>query len=133
MREIITLVDKVAVGLSFLCVAHCLLLPVAVLVLPVIGATLFEGEKFHFWLLFLVVPASFFSLGLGCRKHGRMNILWLGLLGVFTLSFVVMLGEDLLGETLEKLSTMLGAIIVAVAHFRNSRACRNFPSCKAIH
>ena len=130
MREIITLVDKVAVGLSFLCVAHCLLLPLAVLVLPAIGATLFEGEEFHFWLLFLVAPASFLSLGLGCRRHGRMKILWLGLVGVFTLSLVVTLGEDLLGETFEKLSTMLGAMIVALAHLRNSRACNSFPSRK---
>jgi hypothetical protein len=56
-----------------------------------------------------------------------MKILWLGLVGVFTLSLVVMLGEDLLGETFEKLSTMLGAMIVetrglviAFLHVRSS-------------
>jgi hypothetical protein len=59
-----------------------------------------------------------------------MKILWLGLVGVFTLSLVVILGEDLLGETFEKLSTMLGAMIVALAHLRNSRACNSFPSRK---
>jgi len=35
------------------------------------------------------------------------------------------LGVDALGETLERLSTVAGATIIALAHLRNMRACKS--------
>ena len=123
MQHLTAIMDKLAKSLSFLCVAHCLLLPFAVVVLPILGASFLEGEAFHFWLLFLVIPTSVYSLWLGCQKHGRLEIFTIGLLGLFLLSLIVLLGVDALGETLERLSTVAGATIIAMAHLRNMRAC----------
>ena len=125
MQHLTAIMDKLAISLSFLCVVHCLLLPFAVVVLPILGASFLEGEAFHFWLLFLVIPTSVYSLWLGCQKHGRLEIFTIGLLGLFLLSLIVLLGVDALGETLERLSTVAGATIIALAHLRNMRACKS--------
>ena len=90
--------DRAAIGLSFLCVVHCLLTPIAIVMLPALGATFLEDERFHYALLFLVLPTSTLSLGLGCRKHGHLEILLIGLFGLLLLFLIVILGEELLGE-----------------------------------
>ena len=79
--------DKAAIGLSMLCVVHCLVTPVAIVMFPALGATFLEDESFHYALLLLVLPTSLFSLGLGCRKHGHRDILFLGIFGLFLLNF----------------------------------------------
>ena len=117
--------DKAAIGLSLLCVVHCLVTPIAIVMFPALGATFLEGETFHYVLLFLVVPISLFSLGLGCRKHGHRDILLLGMFGVFLLCLIILVGEETLGELGEKLSTVAGAVFVASAHFRNFKACQD--------
>ena len=117
--------DKAAIGLSLLCVVHCLVTPIAIVMFPALGATFLEGETFHYVLLFLVVPISLFSLGLGCRKHGHRDILLIGIFGLFLLSLILLVGEETLGEIGEKLSTVFGAVIVASAHFRNFKACQD--------
>ena len=117
--------DKAAIGLSLLCVVHCLVTPIAIVMFPALGATFLDGESFHFALLFLVLPISLFSLGLGCRKHGHRDILLLGMSGVFLLCLIILVGEETLGELGEKLSTVFGAVIVASAHFRNFKACQD--------
>ena len=117
--------DKAAIGLSLPCVVHCLVTPIAIVMFPALGATFLEGETFHYVLLFLVVPISLFSLGLGCRKHGHRDILLIGIFGLFLLSLILLVGEETLGELGEKLSTVFGAVIVASAHFRNFKACQD--------
>ena len=92
---------------------------------PALGATFLEDENFHYALLFLVLPTSLFSLGLGCRKHGHRDILLLGIFGLFLLSLILLVGEETLGELGEKLSTVAGAVVVASAHLRNFKACQN--------
>ena len=70
MQHLTAIMDKLAISLSFLCVAHCLLLPFAVIVLPVIGASFLEGEAFHYWLLF-------FSYTFECLQlMARMSKAW---------------------------------------------------------
>ena len=91
----------------------------------ILGASFLEGEAFHYWLLFLVVPTSVFSLWLGCRKHGRLDILTSGIFGVSLLLLIVLLGVDQLGEIGESMSTVAGAAIIALAHLRNLRACNH--------
>ncbi|MDE0478504.1 MAG: MerC domain-containing protein [Gammaproteobacteria bacterium] len=123
--------DKAAIGLSLVCVIHCLLTPVAIAMIPALGATFLEDESFHYAVLFLVLPTSLFALSLGCRKHGHFKILMTGLLGLFVLFLVPILGEEATGELGEKILTVVGATIIAYAHVRNFRLCRQ-RDCHAV-
>ena len=53
--------DGAAIGLSALCAIHCLALPIALTMLPVIATMPLGDESFHKALLFLVIPASAIS------------------------------------------------------------------------
>ena len=125
MEQVGMKTDKAAIGLSLLCVVHCLLTPVAIVMFPALGATFLEGESFHYALLLFVLPISLFSLSLGCRKHGHRNILLIGFFGLFLLSLILLVGEETLGELGEKLATVAGAVVVASAHLLNFKACQN--------
>ena len=116
--------DKAAVGLSLMCVAHCLLTPIAIVMLPALGATFLEDERFHYVILFLVLPTSLLALTIGCRKHRRVEIVLIGLTGLFILFSVLIIGEELLGKFGEKATTVLGTLIIAFAHVRNFMLCR---------
>ena len=41
------------------------------------------------------------------------------------LFLIIIVGEEVLGETGEKISTVVGALIIALAHVRNFKACRD--------
>jgi hypothetical protein len=116
--------DKAAVGLSLMCVAHCLLTPIAIVMLPALGATFLEDERFHYVILFLVLPTSLLALAIGCRKHRRIEIVLIGLTGLSILFSVVIIGEESLGKFGEKATTVLGTLIIAFAHVRNFMLCR---------
>ena len=124
MREASNSMDKAAIGLSLVCVVHCLLTPLAVVMIPALGATFLEDESFHYAILYLVLPTSLVALGLGCRKHGRMEILLMGLLGLSILCLILLVGEEVIGEMGEKVSTVTGSAIIAYAHIRNFKLCR---------
>tara|TARA_B100000029_G_scaffold364535_1_gene357734 strand:- start:340 stop:729 length:390 start_codon:yes stop_codon:yes gene_type:complete len=117
-------IDKAAIGISLVCTAHCFVTPVAIALLPALSATVLEDELFHFALLFAVLPTSLLALGLGCRQHKRVTVFATGLIGLMVLSLAVILGHDGLGETGEKVTTVLGATIIAFAHTRNFTLCR---------
>ena len=118
-------IDKVAVGLSLACTAHCLLTPIAIAMLPALGATFLEDERFHYAILFLVLPTSLLALGLGCRKHRRPEIVVMGLIGLLMLFLILIIGEETIGESGEKISTVVGTAIIAFAHIRNYSLCQS--------
>ena len=124
MQTFSTRMDKAAIGLSLVCVVHCLLLPVAIIMIPALGATFLEDETFHYAILFLVLPTSLIALGLGCRKHGHLGRLLMGLTGLSVLFLILILGEERIGEIGEKVSTVAGSAIIAFAHLRNFRQCQ---------
>ena len=124
MNNIQALSDKVAIGLSFLCIAHCLALPLIVVLLPVLTAFNLQDEAVHFWMLAAVIPTSLFALTVGCRKHTNYNVMGLGIVGLTIILASAFLGHDLLGQTGETVLTTLGAIIIAVGHLINQRLCR---------
>jgi len=116
--------DKAAVGLSLMCVAHCLLTPIAIVMLPALGATFLEDERFHYAILFLVLPTSLLALAIGCRKHRRIEIVLIGLTGLSLLFSVLIIGEESLGEFGEKATTVFGTLTIAFAHVRNFLLCQ---------
>ena len=118
------LLDKAAIGLSALCAIHCLLLPVALVVLPSLAVLPFDDEHFHQLLVVVVLPTSLFALGMGCRRHHQWRIFAWGGAGLLVLTLAALLGHEILGEHLEKVVTLTGTSLVAAGHFMNYRRCR---------
>ena len=61
-----SVLDKSAIGLSVLCLIHCLALPLALVTSFSFSALWVADESFHQLLVFLVLPTSFLALALGC-------------------------------------------------------------------
>ena len=124
MKSTQILTDKLAIGLSLACAFHCLALPIVLALLPSLTILHLDNEAFHFWMIVVVVPSSIYALTLGCKRHGRYNILFIGSVGLLCLVLAVALGEENITQTGEKVLTLLGASFVAVGHWFNYRLCR---------
>jgi len=129
MVNLQSITDKTAISLSLLCTIHCLVFPIITVLLPSFVAIPLQDEIFHTWMVLAVVPVSIFALTMGCKNHKRYQVLFIGNIGLLILSVVAFFGHDLLGETLEKTFTAIGAIIIATAHVWNYRLCQHQNIC----
>jgi hypothetical protein len=129
MKIVQEFTDKFAISLSMLCAIHCLLLPLLLVALPSLGALQLQNEAFHFWMLAAVIPTSIYALTIGCKKHHRYRLLSWGISGLILMLLAVFFGHDIAGESGEKILTLLGAILVVIAHWGNFRRCRQHHNC----
>ena len=116
--------DKFAMGLSMVCVVHCFFAPSLIILSFSFLSLSIESEIIHYLIVFLAVPISLFALGLGYKNHDVLSYLFIGFFGLVLLVVAVVIGEDLLGEIGEQLLTLTGSMIVAFAHFKNHRKCK---------
>ncbi len=114
------LTDYTSISLASICVVHCFLMPVALILFPVVGSTFVFEEIFHELMLFLVIPASVVAIFLGCRRHKDFNVIMLGILG---LGFLLA-GAFAAAGYGEYIFTFIGAFIMISGHLRNFRLCR---------
>jgi hypothetical protein len=124
------LVDKFAITLSSLCVAHCLVFPIFAVLLPSMITLGLASESFHFWMVVAVIPSSIYALALGCKKHNQVSVFIIGALGLSCLLLAVVLGGAMLGEAGEKGLTVLGSLLIAFSHIKNFKLCRKVDDCK---
>ena len=129
MKTLTISTDKMAISLSFLCVLHCLAIPLLVTLLPSLAVMPLAQESFHFWMVVTVIPISIYALTLGCKKHKTLSVVITGLLGLGVLISAVMFGESHLGERGEKIFTVLGAMLVAISHYQNYSRCQKVEQC----
>jgi len=115
-----------------LCAAHCLLLPVALVIVPALAVNTFGDERFHQWILLAVLPTSLIALTLGCRRHRHFSVMAAGLIGLSILTLAAFQGHTLFGETGEKIASLLGASLIALAHLRNHSLCKSL-QCDCEH
>ena len=104
--------DASAVGLSSLCLLHCLILPVLTAVLPVAGI-LAETEWIHKMLLFLVLPLSGLVINRSLQTGPSIPFIAGAVLGI-TLLFGAAFIEPL--HVVETQLTVAGATLLAAAH-----------------
>jgi hypothetical protein len=118
--------DGMAVFLSGTCMVHCLLLPLAVTVFPIMqGSSLLDEQTFHLIMLLFILPTSLIALTIGCRKHKDRPTMILGALGLSILTFTALLGHEIFGLVGERYVTTVGGLILALAHIQNFRRCRS--------
>ena len=116
--------DKTAISLSALCLVHCLLVPSFLVFLSGYVSLSYNNELIHYAILFIAIPVSLYALITGVRNHKSFSFLYLGLIGIISLILAVTLGAQIWGEVGEKALTTVGALLVAISHFKNYRLCR---------
>jgi hypothetical protein len=117
--------DKAAVVLSGVCMLHCLALPIALTILPIVNVTLLDESTFHLIMMAVILPISVIALTIGCRQHKDKLTLVLGSIGLVILTITAIFGHDMLGLTGERAVTSIGGLILAAAHIQNYLCCRD--------
>jgi uncharacterized membrane protein len=110
--------DWAAVGLSALCLVHCLALPFVVAGLPLLAQ--FAEGHLHAQMLVVVLPLSIVALGLGFYRHRNSRIVLAGTLGMLTLVVGATVAHNQLGLMADRVFTVTGALVLAGAHYFNS-------------
>jgi hypothetical protein len=109
-------IDKSAIGLSGLCLLHCLLTTFALLALSA-GSIGFFQHSIHQIGLAVAIPLAVVGLGRGVLQHGRWQAAAAGGVGIG-----LMLGALLTPHGHGELSlTVAGVVLVGVAHYFNIR------------
>ena len=116
--------DKASITLSLACMIHCLLMPSFLVLTSGFFALSIDNELIHKAFLIIVLPVSLYALITGYRNHKILSYFYIGTSGLWLLVFAVFFGEGVFGELAEKSLTLLGSIIVASAHYKNYKACK---------
>ena len=116
--------DKASITLSLACMIHCLLMPSFLVLTSGFFALSIDNELIHKAFLIIVLPVSLYALITGYRNHKILSYFYTGTSGLWLLVFAVFFGEGVFGELAEKSLTLLGSIIVASAHYKNYKACK---------
>lgn len=112
------LLDGSAIGLSGLCLAHCLLLPLAAALLPALGAWA-DIEWVHALFVLIAAPLSGLALLAGPKSGARRApLLGLAAGGLVLLGLGAFLAD---GEATETGLTVAGSLGLAAAHIWNWR------------
>lgn len=109
--------DRLAIGLSGLCLAHCLISAVAVAVLASAGGVLLHPAIHEIGLVCAMLLGSV-ALIRGVLEHGRIIPLCVGSLGIGMMAGALTLPHD----NSEIVYTILGVLIVALGHDLNRRS-----------
>lgn len=109
--------DRVAMGLSGLCLVHCLATAVLLALLAAAGGLLGEPIIHEFGLVVAMVLGAI-ALGRGAIEHGFMMPSAIGGLGLGVMAGALSLGHD--GG--EALYTVIGVTILALGHRLNVMA-----------
>ena len=112
--------DKMAMSLSAACVIHCLFAPTLIIFAYSFLSFSIESEIVHYIILMLALPISALALTLGYRNHKVLSFLIIGIFGLSLMLLAVLFGEGLS----EKLLTVIGSSIVAYAHYKNHKVCK---------
>ncbi len=111
-------IDRLAIGLSGLCVVHCVASAVFAVMLASAGGLLLDPVVHEIGLV-LALMLGVLGLGRGIGQHGFMMPAAIGSLGLGIMAGALSLGHESSGSTLY---AVLGVLILALGHDLNRRA-----------
>ncbi len=109
--------DRWAIGLSGLCLAHCLATAVLVALLASAGGVLVHPIVHEIGLVLAILLGGV-ALGQGVLEHGYAMPAWVGSLGLGVMAGAMTMPHD----SSEVVYTIIGVLILALGHDLNRRA-----------
>lgn len=110
-------IDRLAIGLSGLCVVHCIASAVLLAVLASAGGLLLD-PMIHEVGMMLALVLGIFGLGRGISEHGFMLPACIGSLGLGMMAGALTLDHG----GLTTVYSVVGVLILALGHDLNRRA-----------
>ena len=110
-------IDRLAIGLSGLCVVHCIASAVFLAVLASAGGLLLDPIVHEVGMM-LALVLGVFGLGRGIREHGFMLPACIGSLGLGIMAGALTLDHD----ALTTVYSVVGVLVLALGHDLNRRA-----------
>ena len=110
-------IDRLAIGLSGLCLVHCLASAIFLALLSAAGGLLLS-PIFHEVGLVLAIGLGMIALGRGVIEHGFMMPVAVGSVGLGVMAGALSMHHDVM----EAVYTMVGVAILALGHDLNRRA-----------
>lgn len=110
-------IDRLAIGLSGLCLVHCLASAILLAMLSAAGGLLLS-PIFHEVGLVLAIGLGSIALGRGVIDHGFMMPVAVGSVGLGVMAGALTMPHD----GMEAVYTMVGVTILALGHDLNRRA-----------
>ena len=110
-------IDRLAIGLSGLCLVHCLASAVFFAMLSAAGGLLLS-PIIHETGLLIALALGIVALGRGVLEHGFMMPVAVGSLGLGVMAGALTMPHD----GMEAVYTILGVAILALGHDLNRRA-----------
>jgi hypothetical protein len=120
-----TKADMVGMGLSALCMVHCLVFPLLVSFAPTVVRGLPGDDVTHRVLAFGIALAGSLAFRSGYKVHRKGWILALFLLGIALISAAAALGEPVLSAHGETGITVCGSLLLITAHWCNRSFCNS--------
>ncbi|RUO63801.1 MerC mercury resistance protein [Pseudidiomarina planktonica] len=111
--------DKTGMWVTAVCAIHCLLLPVILPMLSLIGLSFIGAETLEKTILGTSILVGAIALSLGTRQHARWYPIALLLVGGLIYS-----QKDTMGELGEPIIILAGASLIIIAHWVNLRLLR---------
>ena len=111
--------DRIAIGLSGLCVVHCLATSVLLALMSAAGG-IFVHPAVHEVGLVLAIILGALALGRGAMKHGYLMPAAMGAFGLGIMAGAMNLPHD--GSGGEAMWTIIGVGLLAFGHDLNRRA-----------
>lgn len=126
MKKEAVALDKAAIGVSLLCVVHCLSIPFILALGPALNLWFWGSEGFHLALLTVVLPLSLVAFWMGYRTHHNARMWAPGLIGLGIVTVTAILEHFVIGPGTAAVMTSGGGVFLIVAHVMNlkdQKAC----------
>ena len=107
--------DKLGIITSFICFIHCIILPVVLSSLPIVGFGFLSNKSFEYLLIFLSFIFGFTSLLLGYKRyHGNGLPIFF-----FIMGFTTLIMNQIFDEQFVLILIPIATIAIILAHSMN--------------
>lgn len=123
MSKVIGIFDFSGIVASAICILHCALTPIALLI-PFLSQVP-DHEGFHLWMIAIIVAPILLSLIPSFAIHRKATALLFALSGLSCFLVAIFLVGPYHGETAEAILAGIAGINLIIAHVKNRGYCRS--------